>query len=72
MKKFFEELHGVLSYFGFLDIGMLKVCLASIGVLLGVYFFEFFDRFVVAVWVLFILSWLYIVVKVFGVYIHRD
>ncbi len=72
MRDFLDRVHGTLEHFGFVDIGILKLCLVSIGILLGVYFTAFFDRFVVVVWILFILSWLYIVVKVFGSFVNRD
>lgn len=68
MRHFYQRIKHIIKYFTVLDIGILKLCLFTIGVLAGVYFFNFFDSIRLVLWILFLLSWLYIIVKVFGFY----
>ncbi len=70
--KYFRKLNTVMKHFTIWDIGVLKVCLFAIGVLAGVYFFSFFDRILFGVWIVFVLAWVYIVVKVFGMYWDKE
>ena len=72
MKAFFKKINRVMRHFTVLDIGVLKLCLLSIGIILGVYLFDFFDDVRVLLWIIFVLSWLYIVVKVFGFYWDKE
>ncbi len=68
MKIYFKKIQAIMRHFTILDMGILKLCLLSLGVILGVYFYQFFDQLRVLLWVLFVLSWLFIIVKVFGFY----
>ena len=68
MKNVMKKMHNVMSHFTIVDIGILKLCLLSLGIILGAIFVRFFGDILVALWVIFILSWLYIVIKVFGFY----
>ena len=68
MKALFEKINQITNHFSVLDIGVLKFCLLALGILLGVYFSSFFENLIIILWVIFVLTWLYIVVKVFGLY----
>ncbi len=72
MKHLFEKMNGMMKHFTILDTGMLKLCLISAGILLGIYFFDSLSGVIWLFWTLFALSWLYIVIKVFAVYWHRN
>ncbi len=72
MKHLFEKMNGMMKHFTILDTGMFKLCLISAGILLGIYFFDSLSGVIWLFWTLFALSWLYIVIKVFAVYWHRN
>ncbi len=67
MKQWVEFVRRSVSRFSVFDFGMLKLCLISIGVLIGVYLHQTLDGFMWLFWLLFVSSWLYIVVRTFTV-----
>ncbi len=68
----FQKSAAMLKHFTVMDAGILKLNLFSIGVLAGIYFYSFFNDLRVLLWIVFILSWLYIVIKVFGFYWNKE
>jgi len=47
------------------DFGLLKICMMSIGILLGVYFSNFFLTNILFVWIVCIVTLIYIMYKTF-------
>lgn len=48
------------------EIGLLKVCLISLGILLGLYFFDFLANFPFVWWGLFLVTAIYFIIKFFS------
>jgi hypothetical protein len=48
-----------------LDFALLKICLVTIGILLGVYLTVFFTKYILVVWVAAIISYVWIMYKTF-------
>ncbi len=72
MKYFFDKIQQVTKRYTIMDIGILKICLLSMGILLGIYFYASLESLRWLFWVLFVLSWLFIVLKTFGVYWNQS
>ncbi len=68
MKDFYQKIQATFRYFTIFDMGIFKTCLISIGIILGIYFKDTLQPALWLFWTLFILSWLYIMFKIFGVY----
>ncbi|MDE2021985.1 MAG: hypothetical protein KGI71_03720 [Patescibacteria group bacterium] len=47
------------------EIGLIKICLISLGILLGLYFFNYLVGLVALWWVLFIVTALYFIARLF-------
>ncbi len=71
MKWWFSKIEQLTTQFTVVDFGVLKLCLISIGIILGTIFQSFFSEILWIIWALFIISWLYIIIKVFAVYWHK-
>lgn len=65
MKKLIEFALGKASKFGILDYGIFKLCLFTLGVIFGAYFSSFFLEYISIVWILFIVSYIYLMYKIF-------
>ncbi len=65
MKTWIQFVLKSTQRFNVFDYGMLKLCLISLGIIIGVYLAHTFEDFLWVFWMLFLLSWLYIVVRVF-------
>ncbi len=68
MKRLMQKIESVMAHTTMFDIGVLKLCLLALGIIFGVYFVNFFSNILLIVWLIFGLTWLYIVIKVFGFY----
>ncbi len=71
MKKLIGTVLGSTKQYTVWDFGLLKVCLVSIGILLGVYFSEFFLSYLSIVWVIFTASYIFIMYKTFVKYFRK-
>ena len=71
MKWWFNKIEQLTSQFTVIDVGILKLCLITIGIILGTIFQPFFSDILWIIWALFIISWLYIIIKIFAVYWHK-
>ena len=65
MKKFMNSAMKSVSRYTAWDFGILKICLFSAGVILGAYFPQFFLRNIALVWLVFIITYAYIMYKTF-------
>lgn len=71
MKELINKVMGSARQYTVWDFGFLKVCLFSAGVLFGVYFSQFFSSYLSIVWVIFIVSYIFIMYKTFGKYFRK-
>ena len=60
MREFINRALEAAKHYNVWDWGCLKVTLASIGILLGAYFAQFFMQYIYFVWAIFILSYVWI------------
>ncbi|WP_026691318.1 hypothetical protein [Alteribacter aurantiacus] len=65
MKAWVHEVFESTRRYNMLDFSFLKVCLFAMGVLFGVYFSSFFLSYLPVVWIVAILSFLYLIVRTF-------
>ena len=65
MKKIIKINKKALKKFNMFDIGVLKICLFSIGAIAAVYFTDFFSSIIFILWAIFAFSWLFLVFKVY-------
>lgn len=66
--KTIKRLNSTLKYFKIVDSAMFKVCLISLGILLGIYFGEFLTKYTNLIWFIFAASTVFILTKVFKYY----
>lgn len=66
MKKLFDIAKKGFSTFSFWDYAIFKLCIASIGIILGAYFYVFFLKYIAFVWIIFIITWIYLISKIFN------
>ena len=65
MKSFIERVLGAAGKYTVWDFAFLKITLLSVGILLGAYYGEFFLRYTFFLWVVFIVSYLWIMYRTF-------
>lgn len=65
MITFFLKALNAARKYTLMDFGCLKIAVLSCGILLGAYFASFFMNIVGIVWVVFILSFLWIIYRTF-------
>ena len=65
MRNWIAYLAGAIRKFSPLDVLVLKLFLVSVGVIFGVYLYAFFHSIITVVWIVFALSWLYVLTRVF-------
>lgn len=63
MKKLIEDMLKAVRKYNIWDYGWLKMALCSFGILLGAYFSEFFLRYITVIWILFFVSYVWIIYK---------
>ncbi len=71
MRTYIKQLNDAVRHFSIIDTGMFKLCLISLGMVLGILFASQLEQVLWLLIVLFVVSWLFIVIKIFGVYMKR-
>lgn len=71
MEKWINKLFEATKQYTVVDFGFLKLCLISIGILFGVYFSQFFSSYLSIVWIIFIVSYIFIMYKTFVKYYKK-
>ncbi len=72
MKEHYRFVRESLSRFTILDVGALKACLVALGVIIGVYLADHLRDFVLVFVAIFVLTWGYIVYRVFLVHAKNN
>ncbi|MEQ8201030.1 MAG: hypothetical protein ABRQ24_06390 [Syntrophomonadaceae bacterium] len=70
MGDFIERVRKAASKYTVMDFGCLKIAVLCAGILLGVYFPVFFSGYTTLLWIILILSWLWIMFRTFIKYIR--
>ena len=65
MRDFINSVMQATKKYTVLDFALLKICLVTIGILLGVYFIVFLAKYILFVWVAAIVSYVWIMYKTF-------
>ncbi len=68
MKKFIEHVLKATRKYNVMDWSILKVCLIALGIILGTYFASFFRTILPIVWIILILTYVWIMLKTFTTY----
>ena len=65
MKNLINKLLGTAKKYTVLDYGFLKITLISFGILIGTYFSNFFSNYTSLLWIIFLISYLWIIYRTF-------
>lgn len=65
MKNLINKLLGAAKKYTVLDYGFLKITLISFGILIGTYFSNFFSNYTSLLWIIFLISYLWIIYRTF-------
>jgi hypothetical protein len=65
VKNLIEGVLSAARKYNVWDYAWFKTCLVALGILLGVYFSEFFLRYISLVWLIAIISYVWIIYKTF-------
>jgi len=65
MREFINKVLNSARNYSVWDFGLLKICMMSIGILLGAYFSNFFLSKILFVWIVCIVTLIYIMYKTF-------
>lgn len=68
MKSLVDKAMQAVKSFNVWDYGYFKLCLLSLGIILGAYFSPFFLNNIIAVWIIFIVTDIWLIYKVFVKY----
>jgi small multidrug resistance family-3 protein len=68
VKEFISSMLDASRRYNVLDYTFLKLSLMAMGIILGVYFTEFFVRFIPAVWAVAVIGLIWVMYKTFIVY----
>ncbi len=68
MNNFVNKAMNAAKKYTVWDFGLFKLCLFSLGIIFGVYFYTFFSTYMPIVWAIFIASWAWLVYKTFFKY----
>ncbi|OIJ08165.1 hypothetical protein BKP35_18055 [Anaerobacillus arseniciselenatis] len=60
-----QKVFQTTKYYSMWEFALLKICLISLGILAGVYLFQFFTSVISFIWVIFIFSYILIMYKTF-------
>ncbi len=71
LGSFVENVLEAARNYNVVDYTLFKFCLLAIGVLLGVYFVAFWEQYLALVWLVAILTYIFIIYKTFFVYYKR-
>lgn len=63
MKRLIDNLLMAAKKYNAWDYGWFKACLCSFGIILGAYFSQFFLKYISIVWVIFIITYIWIMYK---------
>jgi small multidrug resistance family-3 protein len=69
MRAFINRVLDATGKYNAWDFAFLKVCLVSLGVLLGAYYAKFFLNYTSILWVVFITTYLWIMYRTFFKYL---
>lgn len=61
IKKMINAAHN----FKAMDFAVFKICLLSVGILLGTYFSIFFQNYITLIWVVAVLTWVILIIQVY-------
>ncbi len=64
MSNVIKNLVNAARHFTATDFAVFKICLLTIGILLGAYFSTFFLNYITIVWVVAVLTWLILIIQV--------
>jgi hypothetical protein len=65
MKNLINKLLGATKKYTVLDYSLLKITLISLGILIGTYFSNFFSNHTSLLWIIFIISYIWIIYRTF-------
>lgn len=65
MKEFINQVLKSARNYTVWDYGILKISLTSLGILLGTYFSQFFIKNILWVWIVYLISFIFITFKTF-------
>ncbi|MCG8401922.1 MAG: hypothetical protein MJA84_10015 [Firmicutes bacterium] len=65
MRAFINKVLGAAGKYTVWDFTFLKITLLSLGIILGAYYGDFFLRYIFFLWVVFIVSYLWIMYRTF-------
>lgn len=65
MKNLINKLLGATKKYTVLDYGLLKITLISLGILIGTYFSNFSSNHTSLLWIIFIISYIWIIYRTF-------
>lgn len=65
MKNLINKLLGVTKKYTVLDYSLLKITLVSLGILIGTYFSNFFSNYASLLWIIFLVSYIWIIYRTF-------
>lgn len=68
MKQFIMHLYETTKSFSLFDFGAFKITLVFIGILLGVYFVDFLASWIIVIWVIGVISYVWLMYKVITYY----
>lgn len=68
MSSVIKNLLKAARHFSGTDFAIFKICLLTIGILLGIYFYSFFIEYISIIWVIAILSWLILMFNIIRYY----
>lgn len=65
MKNLINKLLSITKKYTVLDYGFLKITLISLGILIGTYFSNFFLNYTSLLWIIFLISCIFIIYRTF-------
>jgi hypothetical protein len=65
MERFIQKILMATRNYSIMDFACLKITLISLGILLGAYFSKFFLNFTSFLWIVFIISYIWIMYRTF-------
>lgn len=68
MKNLIRNLVNIARQFTSTDFAVFKICLLSIGILFGAYFSMFFMNNIIWIWVIAVITWLVLVIRIIELY----
>ncbi len=68
MEKLLKQTLSAAKKYNAWDYAWLKTCLVALGIILGAYFSSFFLKYITVVWVIAIITYIWIIYKTFVKY----